>query len=208
MNHPKHSKRCAAGAAPELTFDEAEHAYHLGAVRLPSVTEIIRDAGLIDDTWFTEHARNRGSQVHKACQFLNEDDLHLESLDQELLPYVIAYQAFLRDTGFRVYRSEQRVVSRRNMFAGTLDIYGLLRRGVRAVIDVKTGAVPDWVGVQISAYMLALIEMGLGRPNERLGLQLRSNGTYRLRGMARPHKDDVRFFLELLEQRRRGEHGI
>jgi hypothetical protein len=208
MNHPKISERVVMDPAPELTFDEAEHAYYLGAVRLPSVTQVIRDAGLIDDTWFTEHARDRGSQVHKACQYLNDDDLHLESLDQELLPYVIAYQAFLRDTGFRVYRSEQRVVSRRNMYAGTLDIYGLLRRGVRAVVDIKTGAVPHWVGVQISAYMIAMIEMGLGRPNERLSLQLRNDGTYRLRGMARPHKDDVRFFLELLEQRRRGDHGF
>ena len=49
-----------------LTFDAEKHEYRLDGVRLPSVTQIIADAGLYGNTsYFTDYSRDRGSFVHQ-----------------------------------------------------------------------------------------------------------------------------------------------
>ena len=58
-----------------IQFDEAAHVYTVAGVERPSVTQILKDAGLIDTTWYTDEARQRGRAVHLAAQFLDEDDL-------------------------------------------------------------------------------------------------------------------------------------
>jgi len=47
-----------------------DHRYFVGEVEYPSVTRILREEGLVDDQWFTEHSAKRGSAVHKAIGYL------------------------------------------------------------------------------------------------------------------------------------------
>ena len=49
-----------------IKLDRETHTY---TPNLPSVTEILRSVGLIDATWYTEEARQRGTAVHLACEY-------------------------------------------------------------------------------------------------------------------------------------------
>lgn len=54
-------------AAPVFRFDEAEHAYFLDDVRIPSVTQLIERGGLLGEAarYYTEASRDRGHEVHR-----------------------------------------------------------------------------------------------------------------------------------------------
>lgn len=162
-----------------LRFDPEEHRYFLGKNELPGVTRVLKSAGLVDDTWFTEYSRIRGKHIHDAIQLHNERDLDEKTLDPRIRPYLDAYRDFLKESHLRVYLSERQVHSKLYGYAGTFDLYGLMGRR-RALIDVKTGAMPRWVGLQLAGYRQAAIECGL-QPVVRYSLQLRPDGEFRLR---------------------------
>ena len=82
--------------APVIVFDEGAHVYKVNDRVVPSVTQIIYAAGLVDDTWFTDEARNRGRIVHTASHYLDENDLVLDSLDEKYRPYLSAWERFKR----------------------------------------------------------------------------------------------------------------
>lgn len=90
-----------------LAFDELTHTYTLEGVRLPSVTQILQRAGLIDFSKIPGPillaARDRGAAVHRAIHYLNEGDLDpdFEHEFPEYWPYVAAWINFVTATGFR-----------------------------------------------------------------------------------------------------------
>lgn len=168
-----------------LTFDPEAHAYALDGRPVPSVTQLIERADLInyDDVppWQLEHAAQRGTAVHLATEFYDDGDLDDESIDPEILPYVEAWRLFRRESGFKVLRSEVRVYSRRHQYAGTVDTIGLLN-GRLAMVEKKTTAVlHPATAVQVTAYGKAYNEMV--DPAERVrsvhSVHLRRDGTYR-----------------------------
>lgn len=160
-----------------LTFDEAAHAYALDGSPLPSVTQIL--AGLASygqpivrrDGW-TEAARERGSDVHAAIHLLTLGKLDRSSLTEEIAPYIVAYEQFLRESFFEPMVVETRMASRVHRFAGTLDAVGM-RDGCMTLVDVKSGAYSPWHDLQLAAYAILLEENDFGRVEDALVLQLR-----------------------------------
>lgn len=172
-------------AVAELELDEASHRYRYRGRPIAGVTEILNSAAIIDATHFTEESRVRGKHVHEAAHYFDEGDLALESLRPEIQPYVQAYIAFRQETGFYPLLVEQ-LVHFGNQYAGTLDRVGWLNDRV-IQIDLKTGGLPKWAGLQTAAYELALEEMirdgelRLERfPEARFALQLSNDGRYKL----------------------------
>ena len=164
----------------ELAFDAETHTYRLDGRVLPSVTQILKGAGLIDATWYTDESRTRGSYVHAAIEM--GDDLDLDTLDPVLVPYVQAWQTFLTQTGACGFVKEQRIVDQTVGYAGTFDALLVLpgQRGT-TLIDVKTGACPSWAPLQLAAYARAVV-LGLDDDNlplHRAVLELRADGTFR-----------------------------
>lgn len=195
-----------------LTFDALTHVYELDGHRVPSVTGILKRAGLIDFSRIPPsillEARDRGSAVHRAAEFYNDDDLNVESFAQdfpEYWPYLSAWIAFRRDSGAVLPVSEYRVYSRKHQFAGTLDCLGTWR-GKGCLIDLKTGSPKDVAAnYQTAAYLGALREMVEAKdgPDEmpvgpviRYAIQLRKDGTYRVETYSAA--SDYREFLALL----------
>lgn len=174
-----------------LTFDEAKHIYSFNGVQVPSVTQILTEAGFIDGRWYTEESRMRGTAVHAGCQFLDEGDLDMESLHPEIVPYVQAYELFKKESGFVVEHIEKRVYSATYQYAGTLDRTGELN-GQDVILDIKTGQIQSWCGLQLSGYNIAL-----GLDLHRFGLQLKDNGKYKLI----PYKDptDAQTFISAVQ---------
>jgi hypothetical protein len=59
-----------------LTYDDATHTYKLDGVVVPSVTQVLTAAGVIDNRWFTEEATHRGQLVHVATMLMDQGELN------------------------------------------------------------------------------------------------------------------------------------
>lgn len=87
---------------PRLTFRESDHTYFYGDTRLVSVSEVLREMGIVVmDPNIPEaqlaYARQRGKAVHAAIQYLHEGTLNMDSLSPVLQPFVAAYESFLAE---------------------------------------------------------------------------------------------------------------
>jgi hypothetical protein len=155
-------------------------------VRLPSVTEILRLAGLTNldaiPESYLERARVRGVDLHEWTAAI---DLGLIDADmeppQQIAGRVRAYLRFLDESQFRVLQMEEPVRHDRLRYCGTFDRYGLFPvrggGGTATVLELKaTVRLYPETRLQLCGYAMAL---GDPRP-ERAALQLLPNGTYRL----------------------------
>jgi hypothetical protein len=161
----------------DLNFDRDQHIYSLGDRILPSVTEILKGAGVVNDRWWTEAGRWRGSQVHAACWYDDQDDLDESSLDPVLRGYVDAYRKFRSDTGFEPTAIETPIYSDLLGYAGTPDRIGRLQGGRPCLPDIKSGASSKVTRYQTVAYVACLPSP---RKYMRMELRLQHNGKYSL----------------------------
>ena len=146
---------------PVLAFDEWSHTYTLDGRKVPSVTQVLKalpnDYAMVDST-VLESAAGLGRAVHKLIELDLADRLDVNSLDDELVDYLLQWQDFRATSGFKPILSEARVASPRYRYAGTLDLFGVLN-GRLAIIDAKrTAAVPRSAGPQTAGYETALRE--------------------------------------------------
>ena len=97
--------------AAALTFDPIRHAYAVDGVPVLSVTQILKAAGLVDYDGIPEHvlryAAERGTAVHTACEYYDQDDLDPDTLDPQLAPYVAAWMQFRKQHPFKIMASER-----------------------------------------------------------------------------------------------------
>ena len=194
---------------PEFRFIPDPRGYWLGSRRLPSVTEILGDLGIIETEWFTEASRRRGTAVHEACQYLEENDLVWDSLKpiedflgEAIIPRVEAWQKFLDNTGWKSTRIEEKQYHPTYLYAGAKDRRGFFP-GDRAesILDIKTGALSKWWRWQTGAYEeMDRAHDGIRR--HRLCVELRANGTYK-RHDHKDHEDSAEF-IDLFEAHKIG----
>jgi hypothetical protein len=183
-----------------LTFDEAAHAYHIDGQPVPSVTQALDRAGLINKEWYTPESRARGKAVHLATQLEDEGRLDWLSLHPEVEPRVYAWNKFKSDTGFQIIHCERIVCSFIHNCAGGFDRLGVFpNRSGAALIDIKSGKVEDWAGKQTAGYAIMIHEL-TGIMPKRYGLELKADATYRLRPF---HEySDLLGFLDALKKAR------
>lgn len=171
-----------------IQFDPSTHTYTLNGVVVPSVTQILRECGIIDTSRYAPGSAERGTAVHLACQLHDENDLDEASLDPQIVPYLEGWRRFIKECAFEPQSIEQIVVSGTYGYAGTLDRTGLLY-GRPAILDIKSGSPEPWASLQLAGYAEAL-----GEPNRRrLAVHLPGDGTYRLHEYRDP--SDRRVFL-------------
>lgn len=158
-----------------LTFDEPTHTYQLDGQKIPSVTTIIKSAGLIDTTWFNEAATWRGSVVHRCCELDCKDKLDESTVDGGARGYLAAWRNWKIDTDFHSVSIEQIACHHDLFYAGTPDRIGYVG-GVPCVIDIKTGPAQKWHAIQLAAYKMFL--GSAGRSYRRFGVSIHEDGTY------------------------------
>ena len=147
---------------------------------LPRVTGVLKAVNLIDDRWFTEEARNRGTAVHLALGYHAEHDLDWKSVADSIKPYVEAGILFLEDSKAVIEGAEIEVLNERYGYVGHPDLVGIFF-GDPAIPDYKSGSVdPDVAGVQTAAY-----ELAIGAPEgaaawRRFAVKLKNTGKYSL----------------------------
>lgn len=144
---------------------------------LPRVTDILKDAGLIDTRWFTEEVRDRGTAVHAACHYLDEGDLDESSVDPAIQGYMDAYTAYRRDkSGVEWDWIECPRQDSAGRYRGTSDRVLCLRP--RQLLDIKTGCHFAWHALQLAAYVNMMEDP---YSYSRIGLYLQKEGRYQIR---------------------------
>lgn len=163
-----------------LEFDTASHTYYNSGRRLPSVTQVLDKAGLINEfSKRDESARERGSRVHELTALDDVKRLDLRTVPKHLKNYLLAWRRFRLDTRFFPTQIEQRVDDLKHGYSGRFDRLGIMPdKKMLTILDIKTGAIQDYVRFQLSAYCLAL------DPNKvfnRLTVSLMANRRYTTR---------------------------
>lgn len=150
-------------AAVVPDFEHETHTYRVDGRDIPGVTEILKAAGIghsaESDSGFAisddvmEAARDRGTDVHYACELLDRNDLDFDSLDEEIAAYVVGYQNWKDATGFVPDMIEQVVYCPEHDYVGTLDRAGWIG-DQRVVVDLKSGSggLKPWHRKQLAAY--------------------------------------------------------
>ena len=170
-----------------LKFDESEHRYTLEGRILPSVTGILDTGGLVDKTWFNDSARLRGTYVHKAVYLDCTVGVDPNTIDSTIRPYFSAWLKFKAQVKPVILGSEIRVLNRKLMYAGTLDLL-LKIPGSELIylVDIKTGAIQPWTAIQLAGYFDAENDLGI-KPGARAGLQLASTGAFNFKPYENPN---------------------
>lgn len=176
-----------------LTFDPVLHEYRIDNQQIPSVSQVLRAAGLVDYSHVPkdgrlERAADKGTKVHRACELWDNGDLYQPTLSKELAPYVCAWRYFRQTHNFTILANEKQYWSELHglRFGMTLDRLVLFDTDTRpTVIDIKTSReIEAWHAVQVAGYACGLEQVGT--PAKRLALyrrmivQLRDDASYRL----------------------------
>lgn len=140
-----------------IEFDSDGHRYFVNGDLVPSVTQVIRDAGMIDDRYFTEYHRWRGSEAHKAIATWNRaGNIDRRKVDPKIRPYLEGALKWMKDMGFTpMFVEERRYDSLWNV-CGTADLIGYFK-GSHPVVDTFV----DWksndhrMGQATTRYQLA-----------------------------------------------------
>jgi hypothetical protein len=121
-----------------VEFNEDGHVYTLDGARLPSVTGILQDEGFIDNRFFDNYSRDRGTYVHLATHLDDSGDLDEATVDPFIMPYLEAWRRFKKESGFVVEQSEISLASRAYSYAGTIDRIGRFPAGgiARAAVEL------------------------------------------------------------------------
>lgn len=192
----------------KVELDQATHTYRVGGKVISGITGLLRDAGIIKGVDYgSDEALWRGKLIHKALEYLNKGTLNWDTVDNEIEPYIRAYQQFQMDTGFKPRSWENSLYHPQLKYCGTYDVEGPAYNDDHWLVDTKTGltslAMSDWVGIQTAAQALLL-------PNstkyKRFGLKLTSEGKYNLIRYEDP--EDYNAFVAIIALRNwRNKHN-
>jgi len=121
---------------------------------LPRVTGILKSAGLVDTTWFKQEDLDRGTQVHLACQFYDENVLiwdSLKDLDPRVTLRLTQYQRFLEELKPEILAIEEEVTNEALRYIGHLDRRWILN-GSEGIGDLKAPSKAPWQAIQLALY--------------------------------------------------------
>lgn len=165
-----------------VSFDEANHAYTVNGVRVPSVTQIIREVFQLQGWGYNQDAADRGEAVHKLCQLISEGDhglLESDRVHPELRGYGRAWYNCCLELEYVSHWWEKPLASKLG-YAGRLDTGGVMGSShIPTLGDVKSGQRPIWVGVQLGLYDYLYRENFPDAPRmQRRAFQLEKDGSY------------------------------
>lgn len=104
---------------------------------LPHITGMLRDAGLVDDLWFTEESSLRGQGVHKLTADYDLGALALEGCVSRHRPYLLAHAAAMAILRPEILAVEEPLVHPTYRYGGRPDRIVRIG-GAMAVLEIKT----------------------------------------------------------------------
>lgn len=173
---------------PNIELDPILHDYKVDGVKVPGVTKILGDLGLIDFSMVPEDLLRRanayGNAVHKTTEY--DDKKVLKTYDKKVENDLLAWRKFKIDyqVEFIPGGIERRIHSKRWGFCGTLDRIGFATiKKVRklAIMDEKTSAqFYEAVRLQTAGYKIGYEEETHQKVQTRLVVRLNGDGNYKV----------------------------
>jgi hypothetical protein len=152
-----------------IQFDPETHSFSADGRRIPSVTQILKAGGWIDDHYYTEQGRKRGENVHQATALLDQQILDWTSLSEEIRAYVEVYERARAELKLGIRRIEC-IVHKGRLWAGIEDREAMWKRQL-TIVDLKTGTPTLADKLQIAGYGATHV-----KPPRLLLLYLKSDG--------------------------------
>lgn len=197
-----------------LQFDPVVHAYTLGGVRVPSVTQVLKPLYSFDGipVGVLNAKAALGTAVHRACELLDNDDLDEDSDAgraglASIAGYLAGYKRFKSDKRLTIIANEQRLYHPVHRYAGTIDRRYAIEGHIWDVDLKSTVSMSPIVGIQTAAYTEMFRANGFNALARRGALQLFPDGKYKLHEFSDP--SDFPVFLSLLTiQRFKERHTL
>lgn len=136
----------------EPYFSVENHEYHApDGQELVSVTGVCKSGiGLYQYKRVSNKALF-GTNCHKAFQYFDEHDLNEATLEEAIKPRLEQYKLALSNEKIVIQQNEVMRYHPVFLYAGCIDKICLVN-GVQSLIDIKTGKVEAWHGLQLAAY--------------------------------------------------------
>jgi hypothetical protein len=152
--------------------DREKHEYRYDGRKLISITDCMKTAGIIDNVFASDFDLWVGTATHRAIELYIKGTLKWETLDPSLHPRIEAWVEFETHTGFVATDTEKSIVNPMWGIAGTLDVLGRFPNGKEGIIELKSGNVSRWAGVQSAGQ-----DILLGGPRRlRYGMKVPARG--------------------------------
>jgi len=188
-----------------VLFDEPSHTYTVNGVNYPSVSTVLSlfaDYSRVPRA-VLEFKRQIGRATHYAIQLYETGELDLDSVDDQVMPYLEGWIKLKADMPGRVVAGEQIVYHKKYRYAGRLDLNYLLDRDHSLwQWDIKcTYQMEPATALQTAAYTEAANHMNpdLQPITKRAGVQLCPDGSYVFYPYTKPeHRTDFNIFLNAL----------
>ena len=200
--------------SPAFQFDPETHIFTKDGARVFSITQVLAKAGICDFSFVDEEIRNysmkRGTSVHWLTQLEDEGALNYKTVPRSLRGYRKAWNAWKKFSLFFPILIEYQFCSPYG-YAGIIDRAGsfpattMYRAGTSAVVELKTGEVPDWARYQLAAQAVGIEQnIAVARNIRRIAVSLRKDGTYNVKEfpLCTFDSDISKFFQALKECQR------
>jgi hypothetical protein len=183
-----------------LTYNDINHEYKLDGMTIPSVTQVLKGAGLVNldfvNEQLLEEKADLGKKVHLTTELYDNGTLDLDELHPTLKAYLDQWIKFRKDFNFIPTEIELQLFHKLYRYAGRIDRVGLAQ-GVLTELDIKSGMKFKHHAIQNAGYEL-LYNQGKKRGEQvkkRMTVYLSTDG-YKVE----PHnnENDKNVFLSAL----------
>lgn len=155
-----------------VTYNDADHSYHLDGVRVPSVTQILGD--LLRCWQASEWHLQRGTAIHACAAFIADGKPFAH--DPQIDGQVHAAEKWFSDFTPEVLEVERIVASRPYRYAGRFDLLANIGTLPRPVLVDWKASFTDSVPFQLAAYAVAY---GNGI-RDGVAVVLNADGSYKM----------------------------
>jgi hypothetical protein len=118
-------------------FDSESHVYTIDGRRVPSITQMLKATGYIDDAWYSKESCDRGTAVHAATSSYDMQALTVAECDQAYRPWLVQHARAMAILNPEWIYIEVPFGHERLRFGGRPDRVGTIF-GATAVCEVKS----------------------------------------------------------------------
>lgn len=143
----------------KFEFDENTHTYKLNGTVIPSVTQILKAAGLISLEYVDKDILNQkadlGRKIHLTTELYDTDSLDDESTHSLLKSYLNQWIKFKSDYEVELDSIETMLYHPVYRYAGRIDRIGKVKMNNfkgKAIIDIKSGVPYHHHAIQLAGY--------------------------------------------------------
>lgn len=161
-------------------FKSEGHEYFIEGNKVASVTEVLKSVGFIDDTYYTQEGKDRGTAVHLTCEYWVKGVLDESSIHPEILPYFEAFVRWFDENVEDVYLVERSLFDPLLHIGGTVDyLFKLKHSNALTVFDLKSGSIEFWAAYQTAGYQEMIRQLTTKKLNlNRMVLRVTNQGKY------------------------------